>query len=119
MRDFMHSGSEPSIIACMIIVHDNAACTYVGMRPPAQCLIDFSQFFVSLLTQVEHIQGMKVLQTFIFYVDHTGKTVCLAEALHTTRDYYGYRHIVEFIDRPGSHGAVHGITETAACVLHD
>ena len=40
---------------------------------------------------------MKVLQTFILHSDLTGKTVILAEIIHTTRNYLGYMNVLDFI----------------------
>ncbi len=48
--------------------------------------------------QVNKVNGLKVLQTFIMYVGACGLSITLCEILHTTRDYSGYQMALLFIE---------------------
>ena len=48
--------------------------------------------------QILPVNGHKVLQTSMLFIDELGNTVTLCEILHTTRDFLGYEMVFLFIE---------------------
>ena len=90
-----HACLLPHVAACdwerTLSVLCLSRLSYPRYPPHANCAHHFYQ--------VLKVDELKVLQTFVLYIDEFGTSMTLCEILHTTRDCYGYLACLQYIDR--------------------